>query len=152
MLRRWQPELRGKTGSALERGRFFFSSPTPHRMVLRLDGLSLELPKPKNPSANDTAAVQELLGSRFREVSTLMNYAFQSFNFWGHDRLRPFYVLVSAITAEEYSHIEVVSHAINLLRRHYPARYQPRTKAPSWRREHPQHAPLHRQRPSSLTH
>ena len=37
---------------------FLCHSPTPHRMILRLDGLSLELPKPKNPSANDTATVQ----------------------------------------------------------------------------------------------
>jgi|GEM_PF-6780926 len=119
-------------------------------MILRLDGSSLELLKPKNPSTNNTAAVQELLGSKFGEMSTLMNHAFKSFNFWGHDRPRPFYALASAITAEEYSHIETVGHPINLLRRHPPARYRPRTGAPSWRREQPQHAPLRRQRPSSL--
>ena len=44
-----------------------------------------------------------------------MNYTFQSFNFRGCDRLRPFYALTSAIAAEEYSHIEAVSYAINLL-------------------------------------
>ncbi|HEX8504713.1 MAG TPA: manganese catalase family protein, partial [Hymenobacter sp.] len=84
-------------------------------MILRLDELALELPKPKNPSANDAAAVQELLGGKFGEMSTLMNYTFQSFNFRGRDRLKPFYSLTAAIAAEEYSHIEAVSYAINLL-------------------------------------
>lgn len=50
-------------------------------MILRLNGLSLELPKPKSPSANDTAAVQKLLGGKLRRVGTLMNYAFQLFDF-----------------------------------------------------------------------
>ena len=84
-------------------------------MILRLDELALDLPKPKNPSPNDAAAIQELLGGKFGEMSTLMNYTFQSFNFRGRDRLRPFYALTSAIAAEEYSHIEAVSYAINLL-------------------------------------
>lgn len=57
-------------------------------MILLLDELSLELPKPTNPSANDAAAVQERLGGKFGEMSTLMNYTFQSFNFRGRDRLR----------------------------------------------------------------
>ncbi|ALW87007.1 manganese catalase [Hymenobacter sedentarius] len=84
-------------------------------MILRLDELALDLPAPKNPSANDAAAVQELLGGKYGEMSTLMNYTFQSFNFRGRDRLRPFYSLTAAIAAEEYSHIEAVSYAINLL-------------------------------------
>lgn len=84
-------------------------------MILRLDELALDLPTPKHPSANDAAAIQELLGGKFGEMSTLMNYTFQSFNFRGRDRLRPFYALTSAIAAEEYSHIEAVSYAINLL-------------------------------------
>ena len=84
-------------------------------MILRLDELVLDLPKPTNPSANDAVAVQELLGGKFGEMSTLMNYTFQSFNFRGRDRLRPFYSLTAAIAAEEYSHIEAVSYAINLL-------------------------------------
>ena len=84
-------------------------------MILRYDRLAIELPKPKNPSANDAAAIQELLGGKFGEMSTLMNYTFQSFNFRGRDRLRPFYDLTCSIAAEEYSHIEAVSYAINLL-------------------------------------
>ncbi len=44
-----------------------------------------------------------------------MNYTFQSFNFRGRTRLRPFYDLISSIAGEEYGHIEVVSYCINLL-------------------------------------
>ncbi len=80
-----------------------------------MDRLPIELPKPKNPSANDAAAVQELLGGKFGEMSTLMNYTFQSFNFRGRARLRPYYDVISSIAGEEYGHIEVVSYAINLL-------------------------------------
>jgi Mn-containing catalase len=84
-------------------------------MILRYDRLAIELPKPKNPSPNDAAAIQELLGGKCGEMSTLMNYTFQSFNFRGRDRLRPFYDLTCSIAAEEYSHIEALSYAINLL-------------------------------------
>ncbi len=84
-------------------------------MILRLDELALDLPIPKHPPANAAAAIQELLGGKFGEMSTLMNYTFQSFNFRDRDRLRPFYALTSAIAAEEYSHIEAVSYVINLL-------------------------------------
>ncbi|GAB2959468.1 manganese catalase family protein [Hymenobacter coalescens] len=84
-------------------------------MIHRIDRLALELPTPKNASPNDAAAVQELLGGKYGEMSTLMNYTFQSFNFRGRKRLRPFYELVASIAAEEYSHIEAVSYAINLL-------------------------------------
>ena len=84
-------------------------------MILRLDELALDLPKPKNPSANDAAAVQELLGGKFGEMSTLMNYTFQSFNFRGRTQLRPYYDLIANIAAEEYGHIELVSYAINLI-------------------------------------
>ncbi len=85
-------------------------------MISRIDKLPVELPIPKNPSPNSAAAVQELLGGRFGEMSTLMNYTFQSFNFRGRDKvLRPFYDLIANIAAEEYSHIETVSYAINLL-------------------------------------
>lgn len=84
-------------------------------MILKLDRLQFDLPKPTNPSPNDAAAVQELLGGKFGEMSTLMNYTYQSFNFRGRKRLRPFYDLISSIAGEEYGHIELVSYAINLL-------------------------------------
>lgn len=84
-------------------------------MMLKIDRLPVELPKPKNPSPNDAAAVQELLGGKFGEMSTLMNYTFQSFNFRGRNRLRPYYDVIASIAGEEYGHIEAVSYAINLL-------------------------------------
>ncbi len=84
-------------------------------MILRLDRLMTELPKAKDPSPNAAAAVQELLGGKFGEMSTLMNYTFQSFNFRGRNQMRPFYDLIANIAAEEYSHIEAVSYTINLL-------------------------------------
>lgn len=51
------------------------------KMISRFDKIAVDLPRPKNPSANDAAAVQELLGGKFGEMSTLMNYTYQSFNF-----------------------------------------------------------------------
>lgn len=84
-------------------------------MILRLDRLPVELPVPESPNANAAAAVQELMGGKFGEMSTLMNYTFQSFNFRGRTKLRPFYDLLCNIATEEYSHIEAVSATINLL-------------------------------------
>jgi Mn-containing catalase len=84
-------------------------------MILRIDRLAIELPAPANPSPNSASAVQELLGGKFGEMSTLMNYTFQSFNFRGRDRMKPFYDLIANIAAEEYAHIELVSHTINML-------------------------------------
>ena len=84
-------------------------------MIHRFDKLATELPEPAAPNANAAAAVQELMGGKFGEMSTIMNYTFQSFNFRGRTKYRPFYDLVANIAAEEYSHIELVSAAINLL-------------------------------------
>lgn len=84
-------------------------------MILRIDRIPLELPEPSAPNPNAAAAVQELLGGKFGEMSTLMNYTFQSFNFRGKNKLRPFYDLLCNIAAEEHSHIEMVTTAINLL-------------------------------------
>jgi manganese catalase len=55
------------------------------------------------------------MGGKFGEMSTLMNYTFQSFNFRGREKYRPFYDLICNIAAEEYSHIEAVAATINLL-------------------------------------
>ena len=52
-------------------------------MFLRIDKLQVEMPAPTEPDPNAAAAVQELLGGRFGEMSTLMNYMYQSFNFRG---------------------------------------------------------------------
>ena len=85
-------------------------------MILRIDKLAIDLPaQAENPSPNSASAVQELLGGKFGEMSTLMNYTMQSFNFRGRAKYRPFYDLIANIAAEEFGHIELVSYAINLL-------------------------------------
>jgi Mn-containing catalase len=84
------------------------------RMFKRINKLQIELPMPKYADANAAAAVQELLGGRFGEMSTLNNYLFQSFNFREKKKLRPFYDLVASITAEEIGHVELVTTTINL--------------------------------------
>jgi Mn-containing catalase len=84
-------------------------------MILRLDRLMTDLPEPTAPSANAAAAVQELLGGKFGEMSTLINYTMQSFNFRDRATYRPYYDLIANIAAEEFGHIELVSYTINLL-------------------------------------
>lgn len=84
-------------------------------MFLRIDRLQIEVPQPTEPDGSAAAAVQELLGGRFGEMSTLNNYMFQSFNMRGRDRIRPFYELIANIAAEEAGHVELVSASINLL-------------------------------------
>lgn len=84
-------------------------------MFLRIDKLQIELPASKEASPNAAAAVQELLGGRFGEMSTLMNYMYQSFNFKEKVKLKPYYDLIANIAAEELGHIELVSATINNL-------------------------------------
>jgi Mn-containing catalase len=84
-------------------------------MILRIDRLGTELPPPSSPDPNGASAVQELLGGKFGEMSTFMNYTFQSFNFRGRQKLRPFYDLISNIAAEEFGHIELVAATINTM-------------------------------------
>lgn len=84
-------------------------------MFLRIDKLQVELPRPQNADPDAAAAVQELMGGKFGEMSTLMNYTYQSFNFRNKAKIRPYYDLVANIAAEEMGHIELVSNTINLL-------------------------------------
>lgn len=84
-------------------------------MIFRADQLLTKLPKPKHPSANAAAAVQELMGGKAGELSTLMNYFFQTINFRDRDNYKPYYQLVANIAAEEWGHVELVASAINLL-------------------------------------
>lgn len=84
-------------------------------MFLRIDRLQIELPKPTDGDANAAAAVQELLGGRFGEMSTLMNYMYQSFNFREKKKLKPYYDLIANIATEEIGHIELVSATVNAL-------------------------------------
>jgi Mn-containing catalase len=84
-------------------------------MFLRVDKLQIDLPAPKKQDPNAGAALQELLGGKYGEMSTLGNYLFQSFNFRSKSKLRPFYSLVAAITAEELGHVELVSNGVAML-------------------------------------
>jgi Mn-containing catalase len=84
-------------------------------MILRYDRIAMELPPPSDPDPDGAAAVQELMGGRFGEMSTFMNYTFQSFNFRGRQGARPFYDLVANIAAEEFGHVELVAAAINTM-------------------------------------
>ena len=84
-------------------------------MFLRIDRLAIELPKPKKQDPASAASVQELLGGRFGEMSTLMNYTYQSFNFRGRAGVKPYYDLIANIATEEFGHIELVSATINSL-------------------------------------
>ncbi|HYZ29377.1 MAG TPA: manganese catalase family protein [Thermoleophilaceae bacterium] len=83
-------------------------------MILRYDRLGLEIPA-GDPDPAGAMAVQELMGGRFGEMSTLMNYTFQSFSFRGRKELRPFYDLIANIAAEEYGHIEAVGATITTM-------------------------------------
>jgi len=84
-------------------------------MILRYDRIAMELPPPSDPDPDGAAAVQELMGGRFGEMSTFLNYTFQSFNFRGRQGARPFYDLVANIAAEEFGHVELVATAINTM-------------------------------------
>jgi Mn-containing catalase len=84
-------------------------------MFMRVDRLITELPSPKKQDCNAAAALQELLGGKYGEMSTLGNYMFQSFNFRSKHKLRPFYSLVASITAEELAHVELVSNGVAML-------------------------------------
>ena len=84
-------------------------------MIQRFDKLLTELPPPSEPDPAGAAIVQELLGGKYGEMSTFMNYTFQSFNFRNRQGARPFYDLVASIAAEEFGHIELVSTAINTM-------------------------------------
>src|SRR3954454_881207 len=84
-------------------------------MILRIDRLQTELPPPSDPDPQGAAAVQELLGGKFGEMSTFMNYTYQSFNFRARQKARPFYDLVANIAAEEFGHIELVATTINTM-------------------------------------
>jgi Mn-containing catalase len=84
-------------------------------MFLRIDKLPVELPASKKIDPESAAAVQELMGGRFGEMSTFNNYFAQSMNMRGKAKLGPYYELVANITAEELGHIQLVGAAINSL-------------------------------------
>ncbi len=82
-------------------------------MFLRIDRLQVEMPMADEPDPTAAAAVQELMGGRFGEMTTLNTYMYQSFNFRQRDKLRPFYALIANIATEELGHIELVAAAVN---------------------------------------
>ena len=84
-------------------------------MIVRLDKIPIQFPKPKDAAPDSAAAMQHLIGGKFGEMSTFMNYTYQSFNFRNRQGARPFYDLVASIAAEEFAHIELVSTAINTM-------------------------------------
>lgn len=84
-------------------------------MFLRIDKLPVELPQSKKIDPESAAAVQELMGGRFGEMSTFNNYFAQSMNMRGKKQLGPYYELVANIAAEELGHIQLVGAAINSL-------------------------------------
>ena len=84
-------------------------------MFQRIDKLQIDLPPPQRADPNAAAALQELLGGKYGEMSTLGNYMFQSFNFRSKSKLRPFYSLVASITAEELGHVELVSNGVAMV-------------------------------------
>ena len=45
-------------------------------IMLRIDRLAIALPAPSHPSPYSASAVLELLGGKFGEMSTLLNYTF----------------------------------------------------------------------------
>lgn len=81
-------------------------------MFLRIDKLQVEMPLPKEPDPSAAAAVNELMGGRFGEMTTLNTYMYQSFNFRQRE-IRPFYALIANIATEELGHIELVGAAVN---------------------------------------
>ncbi|MCW2973056.1 MAG: manganese catalase [Thermoleophilia bacterium] len=82
-------------------------------MILRIDRWLTELPPPSDPDPEGARIVQELMGGKFGEMSTFLNYTFQSFNFRDRQKARPFFDLISNIAAEEFGHIELVAATIN---------------------------------------
>lgn len=101
-------------------------------MFMRRDSLLIDLPEPKDADPDAGAALNEILGGQFGEMSTLNNYMFQSFNFRDKTKLKPFHSLVASITAEELGHVELVTTGISLLNNGPPS------KAP---KGHPSEAP-----------
>jgi len=84
-------------------------------MILRFDRVGVALPPPSDPDPAGAQAVQELLGGKFGEMSTWLNYTFQSFNFRGRQGARPFYDLLASIATEEFGHVELVCATINTM-------------------------------------
>jgi Mn-containing catalase len=84
-------------------------------VFLRIDRLQTELPPPSDADPAGAAAVQELLGGKFGEMSTWLDYTFQSFNFCSRQGARAFYDLLCSIGTEEFGHVELVSATVSTM-------------------------------------
>ena len=68
---------------------------------------------PDKPDPEAAKVIQEVLGGRFGEMRTMMQFFFQSNNFRGKDT--QYRDLIRGIFLEELSHVELVQHTINQL-------------------------------------
>jgi Mn-containing catalase len=122
-------------------------------MIVRFERLAVELPPPSTPDPDGASVVQELMGGKFGELSTFMNYTFQSFNFRDRQKARPFYDLIANIAAEEFGHIEVVAATINSMLTGVSTvgqRARPGRPPARGRPAVPQHPPVDLGRPGAL--
>ena len=60
-------------------------------------------------------ALQEGLGGQFGEMRTMMQYLFQSINFRGDPKSKPYKDLLQGIGTEEISHVELIGTTISRL-------------------------------------
>lgn len=68
---------------------------------------------PDKPDPEAAKVIQEILGGRFGEMRTMMQFFFQSNNFRG--KALQYRDLIRGVFLEELSHVELVQHTINQL-------------------------------------
>jgi len=68
---------------------------------------------PDKPDPEAAKVIQEILGGRFGEMRTMMQFFFQSNNFRGN--ATQYRDLIRGVFLEELSHVELVQHTINQL-------------------------------------
>ncbi len=75
------------------------------------DLINMIVPDKPDPAA--AKVIQEILGGRFGEMRTMMQYFFQANNFRGN--ALPYRDLLRGVFLEEIAHVELVQHTINQL-------------------------------------
>ncbi|MGK5509231.1 manganese catalase family protein [Brevibacillus formosus] len=75
------------------------------------DLINMIVPDKPDPAA--AKVIQEILGGRFGEMRTMMQYFFQANNFRGN--AIPYRDLLRGVFLEEIAHVELVQHTINQL-------------------------------------
>jgi Mn-containing catalase len=83
--------------------------------ILRYDRIATELPPPNDPDPAGAAAVQELMGGRFGEMSTLLELHLPLVQLPRPTGRPAVYDLVANIAAKEFGHVELVATAINTM-------------------------------------